>query len=102
MEIGFIMLAFYHYPFVQNQNFKEYTKEDLSDISEVEKLFDYCQILEAYITKSGWDYLIQRYGYEGLYNIDQKSGWFNAESLEELKQCVNAEIEYCITAGLYE
>lgn len=85
MEIGFIMLAFYHYRFVQNQNFKEYTKEDLSDISEVEKLFDYCQILEAYITKSGWDYLIQRYGYEGLYNIDQKSGWFNAESLEELK-----------------
>lgn len=85
MEIGCIMLTFYHYPFVQNQNFKEYTKEDLSDISEVEKLFDYCQILEAYITKSGWDYLIQRYGYEGLYNIDQKSGWFNAESLEELK-----------------
>lgn len=85
MEIGCIMLTFYHYPFVQNQNFKEYTKEDLSDISEVEKLFDYCQILEAYITKSGWDYLIQRYGYEGLYNIDQKSGWFNAQSLEELK-----------------
>ncbi len=96
------MLAFYHYPFVQNQNFREYTKEDLSDTSKVEKLFDYCQILEAYITKSGWDYLIQRYGYEALYNIDQKSGWLNAESLEEFKQCVDAEIECCIAADLYE
>ncbi|MFG6367343.1 MAG: hypothetical protein K1W16_02760 [Lachnospiraceae bacterium] len=94
------MLAFYHYPFVQNQNFRAYTKEDLSDSSKVEKLFDYCQILEAYITKSGWDYLIQRYGYEGLYHIDQKSGWFNAENLEEFKQCVDAEVEYCIVAGL--
>lgn len=52
------MLAFYHYPFVQNKNFKEYTKEDLSDSSKVEELFNYCQILEAHITKSGWDYLI--------------------------------------------
>ncbi len=96
------MLAFYHYPFVQNQNFREYTKEDLSDTSKVKKLFDYCQILEAYITKSGWDYLIQRYGYEGLYDIDQKSGWLNAESLEEFKQCVDAEIECCNAADLYE
>jgi len=99
---GYTMLAFYHYPFVQNQNFKEYTKEDLSDSFKVEELFNYCQILEAYITKSGWDYLIQSYGYEGLYKIDQKSGWFNAESLEELKQSVDAEIEYCIAADLYE
>lgn len=71
------MLAFYHYPFVQNQNFREYIKEDLSQVSKVEELFDYCQILEAYITKSGWDYLIHKYEYEGLYDIDQKSGWFH-------------------------
>ena len=96
------MLAFYHYPFVQNQDFKEYSKEDLSKVSKVEELFDYCQILEAYITKSGWDYLIQYYGYEGLYDIDRKSGWFDADSLEEFKQCIDAEIECCITAGLYD
>ena len=65
---------------------------------ELQKHF--ADFFEAYITKSGWDYLIQRYGYEGLYHIDQKSGWFNAENLEEFKQCVDAEVEYCIVAGL--
>ena len=96
------MLAFYHYPFVQNQDFKEYTKEDLSKASKVEELFDYCQILEATITKSGWDHLIAQYGYEGLYGIDRKSGWFDVDSLEEFQQCIEAEIENCIKAGLYE
>lgn len=87
------MLAFYHYPFVYNQNFIEYTKEDLMNPSKVEELFDYCQILEAYITKSGWDFLIEFYGYEKLYDIDKKSGWFDAESLEEFKLYVQAKIE---------
>lgn len=96
------MLAFYHYPFVQNQDFREYTKEDLSKASKVEELFDYCQILEAYITKSGWDYLIWQYGYEGLYEIDCKSKWFDVDSLEEFQQCIEAEIENCIKAELYE
>ena len=34
------MLAYYHYPFVQNSDVKEYTKEDLSKASKVEELFD--------------------------------------------------------------
>lgn len=94
------MLAYYHYPFVDNQNFIEYTKEDLTVPSKVEELFDYCQILEAYITKSGWDFLIQYYGYDKLYQIDKKSGWFDAENLEEFQLCIQAEIESCIAAGL--
>ena len=36
IEREFAMLAFYHYPFVQNQDFKEYSKEDLSQVSKVE------------------------------------------------------------------
>lgn len=93
---GGFMLAFYHYPFVQNQDFREYTEEELSHASKVEELFDYCQILEAYITKSGWDFLIRRYGYEGLYEIDRRSGWFDAVSLEEFEQCIAAQIECCM------
>ena len=72
------MLAYYYYPFKGNQELREYTKEELMDPNKVEELFDYCQILEAYITKEGWEFLIRHYGYEKLYEIDKKSGWFDA------------------------
>ncbi len=67
------MLAYYYYPFFDNHNFTEYTKNDLTNPSKVEELFDYCQILEAYITKSGWEFLINYYGYEKLYEINKKA-----------------------------
>ena len=51
------MLAFYLYPFEPNKKFREYTEDDLKDPKIVEELFDYCQILEAYITKDGWEFL---------------------------------------------
>ena len=35
------MLAYYHYPFVPNQDIREYTAEDLLDPQKVEELFDY-------------------------------------------------------------
>lgn len=87
------MLAFYLYPFVPNQDIKEYTKEDLMNPNKVEELFDYCQILEAYITKSGWEFLIQHYGYEKLYEINNKSGWLDADNLDDFISWVEYEIE---------
>ena len=87
------MLAFYHYPFNDNQEYTEYTKEDLMNPSKVEELFDYCQVLEAYISKSGWEFLIQYYGYEKLYQIDKKSGWLGAETLEEFKSYIDYEMK---------
>ncbi|MBE6850771.1 MAG: hypothetical protein E7504_03385 [Ruminococcus sp.] len=59
----------------------------------VEELFDYCQILEAYITKKGWAFLIEYYGYEKLYEIDKKSGWLDNETLEEYISSVQYEID---------
>ena len=76
------MLAYYFYPFKENQELREYTREELMDPGRVEELFDYCQILEAYITRDGWDFLIHQYGYEKLYEIDQRSGWFEEDTLE--------------------
>lgn len=87
------MLAFYLYPFVPNQDIKEYTKEDLMNPNKVEELFDYCQILEAYITKSGWKFLIQHYGYEKLYEINNSSGWMDADNLDDFISWVEYEIE---------
>ena len=95
-----VMLAFYFYPFLKNQKVIEYTRTDLMDTDKVGELFNYCQILEAYITKSGWDFLINYYGYDGLYDIDKKSGWFDAENLEEFKLCIDGQIESCIQGGL--
>ena len=53
------MLAYYLYPFVPNQKCREYTRDELMKPEIVEELFDYCQILEAYITKKGWSFLIE-------------------------------------------
>lgn len=50
--------------------------------SLLERLFDYCQILEAYITKSGWLFLINHYGYEKLFEIDKRSRWFDEDTIE--------------------
>ena len=94
------MLAFYLYPFEpRNKSIApvEYTKEELMSPSKVEELFDYCQILEAYITRAGWEFLIQVHGYEGLYEINQRSGWFpEEESLEEFKLIIQGEMEQTV------
>jgi len=87
------MLAYYHYPFVPNQKCREYTRDELMKPEIVEELFDYCQILEAYITKKGWAFLIEYYGYEKLYEIDKKSGWLDDETLEEYISSVQYEID---------
>ena len=94
------MLAFYLYPFVENQKAIEYTRENLMNPAKVEELFDYCQICEGYITWTGWAFLISHYGYDGLYEIDKGSGWFDAENLEEFQLWVYGEIDCCIEAGL--
>lgn len=87
------MLAYYHYPFVQNEKIREYTESDLIKPETVEELFDYCQILEAYITKKGWTFLIDYYGYEKLYEINKKSGWIDGETIEEYISSVQYQID---------
>ena len=93
------MLAYYLYPFIPNQDVKEYSKEDLMDPKKVEELFDYCQILEAYITKVGWQLLIEHYGYEKLFEIDKRSGWLSdrtENTLEEYIEWVKYEISIAV------
>ena len=60
------------------------------------ELFDYCQILEGYITKSGWKFLIEYYGYERLLEIDKRSGWLSERTecnLGEYIKWIQYEIE---------
>ena len=82
------LLAFYIYPLPKGT---EYTKEQLNDENKVEELFDYAQILEACITKKGWEYLINVYGYETLFKIDIKSGWHDAEDIKDFISYVEME-----------
>lgn len=77
-------LAYRYYPWGgRGGNYREYTAEELKDPKKVEVLFDYCQILEAYITVEGWHFLIAQYGFEKLYEIDRKSGWYDMDTLAE-------------------
>ena len=90
------MLAYYLYPFVESQKYREYTEVELKNPEVVKEVFDYCQILEAYITKEGWAFLVDYYGYERLYEIDKISGWFEEETLEGFIEAVKQEMKESI------
>ncbi len=87
------MLAFYHYPFTHNNKFIEYTESDLSTPEQVQKLFDYCQILEAYITYQGWQFLIEKYGWEQLFQINAESDWIDSDNIHDFRLWVENEME---------
>lgn len=72
-------LAYYLYPEPQGT---PYTADDLSLPDNVERLFDYMQILLAVISKEGWNFLIQQYGYEKLFEINNRSEWIDCETLD--------------------
>lgn len=82
------LLAFYIFPLPKGT---EYTKEQLKDVNIVEKLFDYAQILEACITKKDWDYLLSVNGYETLFKINQKSGWYDVENINDFISYIEME-----------
>ena len=85
------LLAWYQYPKPDGTSFY-----DLSDPAIVEIIFDYCQILLAYVTKEGWQSLVKVHGIEGLLVINKRSGWFDEED-----NAVATEMIYyqCHTAG---
>lgn len=85
------LLAFY-IPFGNEENTVVYGKTDLLNPDVLKELFDYCQILEGLITYSGWLFLLKQYGYEKLYEIDKKSGWFDSSTLEQFIEDVDLEI----------
>ncbi|MBA2937217.1 hypothetical protein HZF08_02780 [Paenibacillus sp. CGMCC 1.16610] len=53
MEMKWLAYRIYPEPFGT-----KYQYTDLMNKAIVEKLFDYCQILEAMISREGWDFLI--------------------------------------------
>lgn len=85
-------LAFYCYPGAPCGNYREYTAEELKDPEKLEGVFDLCQIYEALITADGWHFLIGHYGFQQLYEIDKKSGWFDEDTFEEYVLRVCEEI----------
>ncbi len=70
----------------------EYFESDLRNSKQVIQLFDYCQILEAVINKEGWVYLIDKFGFEKLFEFNNISGWKDCESLSEYKLDIKNEI----------
>ena len=62
------VLAWYRYPEPKG---KSYFEGDLKNPDIVVEIFDYCQILLAYITSNGWQFLINYYGYELLFDLNE-------------------------------
>ncbi|MDQ0899256.1 hypothetical protein [Paenibacillus sp. V4I7] len=77
MEMKWLAYRIYPEPFGTT-----YQYTDLLNRAIVEVLFDYCQILEAMISREGWNLLINYHGYQVLYEINEKSNWFDCENLE--------------------
>lgn len=88
-----ILLAYYCYSPAPCGNYREISAEELKDPKKVEILFDFCQILKAYITAEGWHFLIAQHGFQKLYEIDRKSGWFDEDTLEEFVMDICGQIE---------
>lgn len=87
------LLAYYCYSPAPCGNYREISAEELKDPKKVEILFDFCQILKAYITAEGWHFLIAQHGFQKLYEIDRKSGWFDEDTLEEFVMDICGQIE---------
>ena len=83
------LLAYRKYP---EPNGTEYYENDLDTEQKVIALFDYCQILEAIITKKGWLFLIHHYGIKKVFELNNLSGWMDCESIEEFEQDIYNEI----------
>jgi len=69
-----------------------YTEEDVKTIDDVVDIFDYSQIMEAMISKKGWQYLIDKFGIDGLYQAEKISGWLDSQSVEDFMLDVEYEI----------
>jgi len=83
------VLAFYRYP---EPNGRKYFRNDFINPDIVIEVFDYCQILLAYITKIGWEFLVDYYGYEMLYEMNAISGWIDCTTMDEYKVAVEHEL----------
>ena len=75
----------------------DYKQSDFKDISDVEKLFKSCKNSgymeiddwapspKCFIYDEGWEFLIERFGYESLFEINREVGWLNTENIELFK-----------------
>ena len=60
-----------------------YGEEELKDPEVVKELFGYCGLWYALISQEGWDFLLEVYGLERLYQIDHDSLWHDSLDLTQ-------------------
>lgn len=76
------VLAWNMYPEPDGQ---VYTSEDLKSLDCVENLFDLCQILQVFIYRDGWKFLVETHGIDQLLEVDKISGWFSDNTFDDLR-----------------
>jgi hypothetical protein len=68
------ILAWYHDPAPAGT---AYFERHLQDPAAVAEIFGHAKVLRAMITREGWRFLWDRFGLEGLVEINRRAGWFN-------------------------
>ncbi|WP_299678801.1 hypothetical protein [uncultured Dokdonia sp.] len=71
-----------------------YYSSDLDTEQKVIELFDYCQILEAIITKERWLFLMDTFGLKKLFELNNISGWQDCDTISEYKLYIEGEIQH--------
>lgn len=84
------VLAYRKYPKPKGTT---YYQSNLNSEQKIIQLFDYCQILEAIITKKGWIFLIETFGIKKLFELNNTSGWQDCDSISEFKLYIEGEIK---------
>jgi len=82
------LLAYRRYP---DPNGTNYFENDLDTEQKVIELFDYCQILEAIITKKGWEFLLGKYGIKKVFELNNLSGWMDSKTVKEFEEDIRDE-----------
>ena len=83
----------------------DYKQDDFNSDSDVERLFIECKNFDTYESKDdfdrapmcfiygrGWKFLVERYGYEKLFEINKKVDWINSADIEEFKKEIEKRI----------
>ena len=79
----------------------DYKQSDFKDISDVKELFKSCKNSGrrepddwapspmCSIYNEGWEFLIERFGYESLFEINREVGWLNTKNIELFKSNIS-------------
>lgn len=63
----------------------DYFEDDMDTVEKVKTIFIQCRTREARIFQQGWQYLVDRFGEETLFEINSRTGWYPCATIAEYR-----------------